>query len=343
MKSCYEFLLPLLNFFETGAFYKTILALFIAFLISAIFGKYFVNFMKKIQPFGQIIKDIMPENHKKKAGTVNMGGIIIFVGFFVGIAVVFGLFSFDKPINRSNLALMILFDYYFLLGLFDDALKSIRKTTGIKSLTKLAHQFCAAFLAIYVLSPDPVVHIPFIGAFEMPFYLYYTLCVLGIVGASNAFNFTDGLDGLATLTIMPVIVFLMIVSHNAGISVILGGLLGGMIGFFVYNKMPAKIFMGDCGSLPIGGCLALIAIVLKLEFFFVMSGFMCFIELISVSLQVIWVKFKGKRLFLLAPLHHHLEKKGIAEKKIVYLFAVYSWFFTIITYCLYCLNHTLCL
>lgn len=303
-------------------------------ILSGFIGKFFINFMRKAQPSGQVIKDIMPSNHQKKVGTPTMGGIIIFIGLFIGIAIGLLSFSFSTKVDRSVLALIILFDYYFMIGIFDDVIKSIQKKQGIKTSTKLFHQIIAAIFTMYVLNSDPTIYIPFFGLETINVYVYNALCVVGIVGASNAFNFTDGLDGLATFTIIPVLLFLIIASIFFGseyIYLILGSLLGGMIGFLYWNKIPAKIFMGDCGALPIGGCLGLVSIILKLEILFMLAGFVCFLELISVFLQIFWIRILKRRLFLLAPFHHHLEKKGISELTIVTILGITSLIFSLIS------------
>lgn len=317
---------------------STIFKLSIVILLSAIFsgfmGKFFINFIRKAQPSGQVIKDVMPSNHQKKVGTPTMGGIIIFSGLFIGILISLLSFSFSTKVDRSVLALIILFDYYFMIGIFDDVIKSIQKKQGIKTTTKLFHQIIAATFTMYILNSDPTIYIPFFGLEIINVYFYNALCVVGIVGASNAFNFTDGLDGLATFTIIPVLLFLIIASIFLGseyIYVILGSLLGGMIGFLYWNRIPAKIFMGDCGALPIGGCLGLISIILKLEILFMLAGFVCFMELISVLLQIFWVRALNRKLFLLAPFHHHLEKKGVSEIKIVIILGVTSLIFALIS------------
>jgi phospho-N-acetylmuramoyl-pentapeptide-transferase len=249
------------------------------------------------------------------------------------LSIIFGLLLFKIGIDKRVLAMLVLFDYYFLLGLIDDHMKSIQKVPGIKSLTKLFHQILAAFLSIYLLDPLPAITVPFYGLVEMNQIVFDTLCIFGIVAASNAFNLTDGLDGLATICAIPVIIFMIYFSSEfLQLQIILAGILGGLIGFLYFNKFPAKIFMGDCGSLPIGGLLGLISIISDLTIFLLISGFVFFIEVLSVFIQIISVRFFGKRVFLLAPLHHHFEKKGMSEKIIVVMFGTMSFVFTLVAF-----------
>lgn len=301
----------------------------ISFAICMFFANKIIKFLKKIQPMGQNIKDFMPENHKKKLGTPTMGGLLIFLGAFVSI--ILGFLIVKVKLDKTLLALLVLFDYYFLLGIIDDQMKYVQNSNGIKTLNKLFHQVLGAFLAIQMLNPSPIIDIPFCSAIEINKYFFDFLCVIGIVGASNAFNFTDGLDGLATITIIPVIVFLIIFCPLK-FQIVLVSILGALVGFLIFNKFPSKIFMGDCGSLPIGGCLALISISSNLVILFIISGFVCLIELLSVCIQIVSIRVFKKRVFLMSPFHHHLEKMGVHETSIVLSFGVVSIIFSLIAF-----------
>lgn len=316
-------------------------ALFISLFISAIFIPPFIKWMKKIQPQGQIIKDCMPENHQKKAGTPTMGGVFIVLSIIINI--LFTAIIFEIHLNREMYTLLFAICFFGGLGIYDDCVKSISrykslKRDGIKSFTKLFYQMIGGLISLLILDPEPILQMPFLGAIEINTIIYYSIAITCIAAASNATNLTDGLDGLLGCTSIPPLLFLLFVSialQNPTTNIMIIGIIGSLIGFLIYNHKPAKIFMGDSGSLPLGACGFLLAIMNHVEILFIIASFVCVFELLSVFLQIISIRFFKKRIFLLAPFHHHLELKGWKEEKIILSFIIISIFSSIFAYTIY--------
>lgn len=324
---------------------------FAAFLIAAIFsilwGKAFIAYMKRKQ-FGQIVRDDGPESHFKKQGTPTMGGVFIIGSIALGLLVT-GNFS-----SIPFLAVILVTISYFILGFLDDYFKVLKKNTdGISAKGKLAWQFVTAIGACYLLfsteAIDTKLYVPFykdavldLGGF------YYLFASIVIVGSSNAVNLTDGLDGLAIGPIITSAASLGLIAYAAGhreisaylfipyiesvgeLMIIAAAIVGAGVGFLWYNSYPAQIFMGDVGSLSLGGMLGVMAVVTKNEFLFVLIGGIFVIEAISVILQVFSYKTRGKRIFKMAPIHHHFELKGWPEPKVIVRFWIISIFLAIL-------------
>lgn len=344
----YHFLYPLsqdisaFNIFRYITF-RTFVAFLIATIVSIVWGKYFINFMKRKQ-FGQVVRDDGPQSHLKKAGTPTMGGVMI-IGTIV-LSMVFCANFMSEPV----LATLGVTLSYFLLGFLDDYLKVMRKNSdGVSGKGKLVWQFATALVAGYFLISrgviDTSLYLPFVKGPVLDMGWYYLLFIaLVVVGSSNAVNLTDGLDGLAIGPIITSAASLGIIAYAAGhkeiasylfipyvedigeLMVISAAIIGAGVGFLWYNSYPAQIFMGDVGSLSLGGNLGIVAVLTKSEVLFVIIGGIFVIEAVSVILQVVSYKTRKKRIFKMAPIHHHFELKGWPEPKVIVRFWIISIF-----------------
>lgn len=300
-----------------------ICSILIAFLLSLLIGILLIPLLK-ILKFGQNIKNEAPKTHKKKAGVPTIGGLIFILSSILTLPFIINHYD-----NEVTLAL-ISFIAFGLIGLFDDLLKIIhKKNEGLTSMQKMILLiFVSSFLAFYTyLNPSisKSTLIPFscfswnLGPLYIPFILFFYLSV------TNAVNFTDGLDGLATSITLIIMVFFTIISFTFGhykLSLFCGIVAGSLLGFLRFNSYPAKVIMGDTGSLALGGVVATVAIILKLQLIFIIVGCIYVIEALSVVLQIASVRLTGKRIFTIAPIHHALELSGWHESKIVAVFSI---------------------
>jgi phospho-N-acetylmuramoyl-pentapeptide-transferase len=344
----YHFLYPLSQDFSAFNIFRYItFRTFVAFLIATIFsivwGQFFIKFMQRKQ-FGQVVRHDGPESHLKKAGTPTMGGVCIIGTIFVAM-----LFTANFHSIPVLVTLGVTFSY-FLLGFFDDYLKVLKKNTdGISAKGKLLWQFATALIAGYFLVSRGVIdtnlYMPFVKGpvFDMGWF-YVVFIGFVVVGSSNAVNLTDGLDGLAIGPIITSAASLGIIAYAAGhkeiasyliipyvenigeLMVISAAIIGAGVGFLWYNSYPAQIFMGDVGSLSLGGNLGIIAVLTKSEILFVIIGGVFVVEALSVILQVGSYKLRKKRIFKMAPIHHHFELKGWPEPKVIVRFWIISIF-----------------
>jgi phospho-N-acetylmuramoyl-pentapeptide-transferase len=316
--------------FRTAA--ATLTALFLAFLL----GPPLIRSLGRLR-VGQPIREIGP-SHQDKEGTPTMGGLLILVSLSVSVLLWANLES------RAIWIVLGLTTGYGLLGFIDDYRKvRERNSAGIRARAKLFWQFLLAFGVALLIYTDPnfdrELAVPFFKNFTPHLgWIYVPLAALVIVAASNAVNLTDGLDGLAIGPVMIAAGTFLILAYAAGHSVIAdylaikyvpgsgqlaifcGALVGGGLGFLWFNTYPAQLFMGDVGSLALGGALGAIAIVIRQEILLAVVGGIFVVETLSVMIQVISFKLTGKRVFLMAPIHHHFEQIGWAEQKIVVRF-----------------------
>ena len=305
---------------------KAVFAIMIGFLSSVVLGFVLVPILKRLR-IGQKISIFVGETHRKKEGTPTMGGLIFIVPT---IAATLGLIVTDKITYTSNLGIVLLvFIGYTLIGFLDDFL-SIRKgnNEGLTVYQKLFMQVLIAigFFYIYMRSGGQTAWV--VGTFGIDIelgWLYGLAILFVLVGASNAVNLTDGLDGLAGGLSAIAFVAYALISLSVGfedIGLFSLILVGSLFGFLVYNTNPAKIFMGDTGSLALGAVMGAIAILTHRELTLLVVAFIFVIETLSVILQTFWVLVFKKKLFLMTPLHHHFEKLGWDERDIVKLFWV---------------------
>lgn len=302
----------------------------------------------KLKQFGQSIREEGPESHKKKKGTPTFGGVFILGSAFVACLVCGNLFSFPFLIT-----LFVTISYFFLGGLDDYYKVLLKNSKGVSARQKLVWQFATAILASFVMVKfniiDTKLYLPFLKDPILDIgWLYVGFASLVIVGSSNALNLTDGLDGLAigpTITSAATLGFLAYVSGHTEFAnylfiphvpdvgellVLAAAVIGAGVGFLWYNAYPAEIFMGDVGSLSLGGTLGTISVLTKNEFLFVLIGGIFVIEAVSVILQVASFKLRGKRIFKMAPIHHHYELKGWPETKVIVRFWIISLIFAIL-------------
>jgi len=321
--------------FRTAA--ASLTALFIAFLV----GPSLIRALARLRA-GQPIRQIGPQ-HQSKAGTPTMGGLLILLSLVVSTLL------WSNLTNRLVWIVLGVTVGYGVLGFVDDYQKVTqrRNEAGLSARTKLVCQFAiatAVALAIYFdPSFDAELAVPFFKDFTPHLgVLYVPLAVLVIVGFSNGVNLTDGLDGLAIGPVMIAAGTFLLLSYSAGnakiaeylaikfvagsdqLPIFCGALLGGGLAFLWFNAYPAKLFMGDVGSLALGGALGTIAVLIRQEMLLVVVGGVFVIETLSVAIQVAWFKMTGRRVFLMAPIHHHFEKLGWHEQTVVIRFWIVS-------------------
>lgn len=299
-----------------------IISVLISFVISIVVGKVLIDYFHKIK-VGQHIRKEAPERHQKKSGTPAFGGFIFI------IATVITCFFNVKWINNEIRIALISLVLFASVGFMDDILKAFRKKNqGLTSLQKLALlMITATYCTYYIcenLSIGTNVLVPFgFKALELrggyiPFIIFFYTAM------TNAVNLTDGLDGLAASISILILIFFAIVSFyldKYSLSLFCSIFASGLIGFLLYNKYPAKIFMGDTGSLAIGGCIATIAILLKLPLIIVLVGGIFLFETLTTLIQIVVFKFTKKRVFRITPIHHSFEMAGWHEVKIVTVFS----------------------
>ncbi len=345
----YNFLVSLidqysaLNVFRYLTF-RTGLSVMSSMLIVFIVGAPFIRFIQSHKITGPIREDGPIDHIVKKVGTPTMGGLLILIG------ILFGTLLWADLSNSYIWVLLFVSTSFGLLGFVDDYLKIKRNNSiGISSRMKIIYQIVLSLIAVFLLlnfaDNDHLknLYFPFfknlvfhLGLFFIPFALFI------LVGSSNAVNLTDGLDGLATVPVMLVALSFTFICYVVGntvfseylqipyipnvgeASIFCGSMVGSCLGFLWYNAPPAKIFMGDTGSLSLGGSLGAVSIISKHEIVLGIIGGLFVLETASVIIQVISFKLTGKRVFMMAPLHHHFEKKGWAESTVVIRFWIIS-------------------
>ena len=297
------------------------IGLILGFIIALILGPITIPMLRRLK-FGQNIRKEGPQSHLKKAGTPTIGGIIFILSSVLSMVVM----RFEVA-DEAMIALYSLIAFGFI-GFLDDILKIVKKENeGLKAWQKmLLLVIFSTAIAIYGYTfLGTTLRIPFINT-KMPLgILYVPFVIIYYAATTNAVNLTDGLDGLATTVSILVLTFFAVVSHtmnHESLAIFSLILAGGLLGFLNYNAYPAKVFMGDTGSLAIGGAIATIALILELPLVLFIVGGIYVFETLSVILQVSSYKLRGKRLFKMAPIHHHFEQVGWSEIKIVSIFAV---------------------
>ena len=307
-----------------------IFALAAAFLIAVILSPFLIPLLRRLK-FGQSVREEGPKSHQKKAGTPTMGGIII-----ITAAIASAVIMITKVTGFETEVLLLFFVTigYGLIGFIDDFIKIIKKRNlGLTSKQKLMGQIVIAvifYFGLIAIEHSTSIAIPGTGASVELGYFYPILVLLMLVGTSNAVNLTDGLDGLLAGTAALAFGAFAVLSWEASafqISVFAASVIGAVLGFLVFNAHPAKVFMGDTGSLALGGALAAIAILMKLEVLLIVIGGVFVIETLSVMIQVISFKTTGKRVFRMSPLHHHYELSGWSEWRVVTTFWLAGFLF----------------
>ncbi len=292
--------------------------LLVAFIFALVLGMVLIPVLRRLK-IGQSIRTVGPKRHLSKAGTPTMGGVI----FLVSALVVTAVFMPRDPLGYLVLFMAVAFGS---IGFADDYLKVVRKQPlGLKARYKLAGQIVFSivfYLILKALSFDEVLVLPWLGAIDLG-WAYPIFILLVMVGTVNAVNLSDGLDGLAGgLGVITLLGFAVIgwLGNIEGLIYISVALAGGIMGFLVFNLHPAKVFMGDTGSLAIGGAIAAMAVLAHTEILLLMLGIVFVLETISVIIQVLYFKMTRRRVFLMAPIHHHFELKGWREWKVCLAF-----------------------
>ena len=314
-----------------------IVTMLLAFGFTALSGIWLLPILRKLK-FGQTILDIGPKWHKNKQGTPTMGGIM-FLGIAVAIIAGFTTYKLsgntnilgnEKIMNARLIYGLILAIGFGLIGFVDDYIKVVKKQNeGLTPKQKLVLQLIigAFYLIMLYMSGDrwTTVVFPFIGQVDFGFG-YYILAMFAILALSNAINFTDGIDGLLSSVTFVVGIAFMVISAMLGIfqmQIMSSALIGGCIGFLVWNFHPAKVFMGDTGSLFLSGIVIALTFGTGLPLFILLIGVIYLIEMLSVVIQMTYFKLThGKRLFKMTPIHHSFEMSGYSENKIVMLFSL---------------------
>ena len=308
----------------SGEYDIYIICIISAFVLALVAGPVFIPVLTRMK-FGQIVRDDGPKSHLKKTGTPAMGGIIIAVP-----AVIVSL-AFSK--DKDMLLVLITTMLFGIIGFIDDFLKiKNRRSLGLRAYQKIILQLLVsvfmAFVASGISQVGTEVLIPFTGKFIDLGILYIPFTVLVLISTVNCVNLTDGLDGLAGGTTVVVLGFFSVIalaSKNTGLLVFAGAMIGALLGFLRFNSHPAQVFMGDTGSLALGGAIAALAVITRLPLFILIIGAIYVLEGLSVIIQVAYFKMTGgKRFFKMAPLHHHFELSGWAESKIVAVFIIAS-------------------
>jgi phospho-N-acetylmuramoyl-pentapeptide-transferase len=321
---------------------KVLAGVLLSWAISMIFGTFFIHAMQKASS-GQPYNPDGPQNHLAKAGTPTAGGVFFILGLTITVAL---LGRITEP--YTFIPLVAIWGF-FLIGLLDDVLKLRKKeSVGLRTSRKLAMQILVSALILWLYSrgsglASTVVTLPWNPEVSLDIGMWYPLTALVyLVYFTNAVNITDGLDGLAVGSAIPVLLLVGIIaalfgfgfhsqyiqdiisSGSMDLALVIGAALGSLLAFFWYNGLKAQIFMGDCGSHAIGALIAVSALLMKIELVVLVASGMFFLECISSLIQIISIRLFQKKIFLMAPIHHHFEKRGFEESKIVTRFHIGS-------------------
>ncbi len=318
----------------------TILSLVLAFALTAILGPMFISWLHRLK-YGQEIREEGPSWHQKKSGTPTMGGIMFITGIAASVLINIAITALMDNITPTILKSVILFAIalgFGAIGFVDDYIKVVKKRNlGLTAIQKFLLQlaFSAAYVVVMYLMGmlRTTVIIPFIQyGIDLPIWMYIPFVMFVVVGTVNAVNLTDGLDGLASSVTVITSLFFALYAYfrfsETGVSMFAMSIVGGLLGFLIFNRYPAKVFMGDTGSLFLGGAIALMAADLNMHIYLIIAGFVYFAETLSVIMQTAYFKYtkkkygEGRRIFKMTPIHHHFEMIGWKETKIVGVFSL---------------------
>ena len=314
--------------------------LIIAFIISIMMGFMIIPILKK-RKVGQIERDDGPQSHLKKQGTPTMGGIIIIITMTL---VVIGTYIYLSIIGETDIAhkllpILLLTIGFGLIGFIDDYKKLVLKNTeGLKPSYKmiglLIISVAYVVYLVYGLKIETQTYIPIIKTYiDMPVFVYIPFAIIVILGATNAVNLTDGIDGLSSSVCAIIITCLAIIGISLQlyeVSIFASIVIGAVLGFLMFNIHPAKVFMGDTGSLMLGGVISGLALYLEMPLLLLVIALIPVLETLSVMIQVVYFKKTGKRFFKMAPIHHHFELSGWKENKVVIVFSIVTLLLCII-------------
>ena len=319
--------------------YVSIIAAVVAFLVTVVLGYIVIPYLRKLK-FGQTILDIGPKWHKEKQGTPTMGGVMMVVGVIAGFVIAFSCSALSEGVLLAELKNKAYFTRLIAgfgmaicmcgIGFIDDYIKVVKKRNlGLTARQKTFMQLfvSAAYLVILAISGMHSTYIPFVGEVDIVNgigLIFWPIALMFIYGFTNAVNLTDGLDGLASSVTLVVACAFMLASgqlQNNTFNTFAACLAGACAGFLVWNAKPAKVFMGDTGSMFLGGMVVAVSFGINRPILLILAGCMYLIEAISVMLQVGYYKLTKKRLFKMAPIHHHFEMCGLSEQTVVLLFS----------------------
>lgn len=304
------------------------LMLIVAITIAFVSGKVMIPLLHKLK-FGQTVREEGPKSHVKKNGTPTMGGIIFILAIVIGSLLYVDV---DLKSQYPMIALVL----FAMVGFADDFLKIKRgKNLGLTAKQKMIFLLVVSFILSFIGKKvfGTEMYIPFVRETIDLGVIYIPFMMLVFIGASNAVNLTDGLDGLASSVTVVALIFLGIIANSFGfdsVATFIVVSIGALIGFLIFNVNPAKVFMGDTGSLALGGMLVAITAQMSAPLLLLLVGIMYIVETLSVIIQVISFKTTGKRVFKMSPIHHHYEMCGLSENKIVMLFSIVTVIFGII-------------
>ena len=310
--------------------------LMVAYFLTVLMLPRLIKYLHELK-FGQAIREEGPQSHMHKKGTPTMGGISFIISIIISLVIAMFL-------DSENMKYYFLFIYttisFSIIGYIDDMLIVVKKKNdGLAPRKKLMLQILFSVIfyvsVIFIYKDINYIHIPVFDYKLNISYLYLIFLVFWQTGFSNAVNLTDGLDGLATsVTIITTSTFALLAykENNFPVLVFCLTIVGALLGFLLFNRNPAKIFMGDTGSLALGGILAAISVILHKEIVFLFIGLVYILETLSVIIQVAYFKKTGKRIFKMSPLHHHFELSGYGEVKTVYIFVTITVIFSVIGY-----------
>lgn len=316
------------------------LTLIISFITAVILGIIIIPILRKLK-VGQIERDDGPQSHLKKQGTPTMGGIIMIITMLLIVigAYIFLSFNGQSEVANKLLPILLLTIGFGLIGFIDDFKKLVLKNTkglkpSYKMLGLLAISVIYVVYLVYGLHIGTETYIPIVKQYiTIPIYLYIPFAIVVILATTNAINLTDGIDGLASSVSAIIITCLTIIGIRYSlpeVSIFGSIVIGAILGFLMFNLHPAKVFMGDTGSLLIGGVISAMALYLKLPILLIVIALIPVLETLSVIIQVAYFKKTGKRIFKMAPLHHHFELSGWKESKVVIIFSIVTLILCII-------------
>ncbi|MBQ7953323.1 MAG: phospho-N-acetylmuramoyl-pentapeptide-transferase [Clostridia bacterium] len=313
--------------------YINVVTLLIGFVASALLGPVFIPLLIKLK-FGQSIREIGPKWHEKKSGTPTMGGIIFILALAISATVLYKYMDL-----KSGLVLFCALGFG-VVGFLDDFIKVVlKRNLGLKAWQKLALQIVVSVIFVLVGLDKGVlslsINIPFTDFVWDMGWLYIPFAIFVLLAVVNGVNLTDGIDGLATCVTIVVMVFFAVITsilNSLSVSLLCYALTGALLGFLIYNKNPARVFMGDTGSLMLGGMVGALSLMTGNPLILILVGIIYFVETLSVIMQVASFKLTGKRIFKMSPIHHHFEMCGWNEKKIDLVFTLTTVLFCIISY-----------
>lgn len=300
-----------------------LVSVIVSFAVSVLLGPVVIPFLRRLK-VGQTIRDEGPQSHLKKNGTPTMGGILI----LLSVVVTSLLFVRDYP---SIIPILFLTLGFGLVGFLDDYIKVVlKRSMGLRAWQKMALQIVVtgvfAYYLLHYTEVSLAMKVPFMDGVYLDFgWLNVPILFLVVIGTVNGTNFTDGLDGLASSVTVLVATFFTVVAigTGSGIEPVTCAVVGALLGFLLFNVHPASVFMGDTGSLALGGFVAACAYMMQMPLFIVIVGFIYLAEVLSVILQVSYFKLTGgKRIFKMAPIHHHFELCGWSETRVVAVFSI---------------------